>query len=223
MNIRKNLISPSKMVRRIHLSLLMAAMLAMVVLLPGVGQAVTISSGWDFFTTDSASVDLSGLGLGWVNLQGLPYPPDNCLFPIPKPPSPCPEPTFTVTWLNQHGAEVDYKSIHKVTQIITPNPCAGPFDTIVLRKEDVNIDGAGDTATTPIEIIWLSLKSKNPINYPGVGLLDLYVGLTPGVNQIEGKMKLTSNQACGNSGTVDIGLRGLQRTTPATRISWDCR
>jgi hypothetical protein len=63
MNIHNNLIFRSKIVRRIRLSLIMAALLAMVVLLPGAGQAATIPLGYDFFNTDSASVDLSGLGL----------------------------------------------------------------------------------------------------------------------------------------------------------------
>jgi hypothetical protein len=42
MNIRNNLIFRSKMVRSIRLSLITATLLAMVVLLPGAGQAVVI-------------------------------------------------------------------------------------------------------------------------------------------------------------------------------------
>jgi len=71
---------------------------------------------------------------------------------------------FQSTWLDQHGNEVGFDSRHKVTQVKTPNPGAGPFDTIVRRNADVNISGIGSEEVVPIEIVWLSLKSVDPID-----------------------------------------------------------
>ena len=54
----------------------------------------------------------------------------------------------------------------------------GSADTIVQRTQDVTFNNG--SGTTPIEVVALSLKSKNSVTLPGLGNFDIFVGLTPG-------------------------------------------
>ena len=194
--------------------ILIALALAAALLMPQAAQAAYIPAGYDYFCTDNGSVVMPGIGT--VQLQGFAWPgasDPTLLFPLPALP-PVGEVLFQVTWLDQHGNVVGPDSVHKVTQVITPNPSAGPFDTIVRRKVDASITGVGGETTIPIEIVWLSLKSSAPIDIGLPFLVDAYVGLHPG-GQIEGKAKLVSGLDCGNAGTVDLGLKGVSTDNPA--------
>jgi hypothetical protein len=53
----------------------------------------------------------------------------------------------------------------------------GLTDTIVYRTQNATVSSVGDTATIPIEIVWLSLKSENPF-LPGGQYA--YITLQPG-------------------------------------------
>ena len=89
----------------------------------------------------------------------------------------------------------------------------------------------GNTLTAVVNSVWgklteapkdvrgvldaISMNIDNtPVDIGQPSPCDLYVGLHPG-GQTEGKTKLVSAIECGNSGTVDIGLRGSTPTDPA--------
>jgi len=105
--------------------------------------------------------------------------------------------------------------VHAVTQVKTPNPLVGPYDTIIQRTTDISLSGVGTQQDVGLKILWLSLKSVAPITLPGTpGTFDVYVGLNDAVTQTAGKMRLTSTAADGNTGTVDIGLKGTTTDDP---------
>ena len=155
-------------------------------------------------------------GGGTVQLQGFAWPgpfDPTQLFPLPSGALPAVRRWVEIQWLDPHGTAVAPDSKHKVSQLTLEHEEPVPyFDTIVSRKASVDISGVGGSAVIPIEIVWLSLKSTAPIDI-GLGLCDLYVGLHPG-GQTEGKTKLVSAEECGNSGTMDIGLKGVTSDNP---------
>jgi hypothetical protein len=193
-------------------TLTIAVIVAVMFLMPLAVHAVTIVEGFDFWNTTEAEVEI--LGVGMVPLKGLPFPPDNPFFPLP--PIPIIGGALFLN-LDRHGNEVGPDSRHKVSQILRPD--VTPFDTIVRRKAGVDISGVGSEADVPIEIVWLSLMSVNPIDI-GFGLVDVYVGLTPG-SQITGRMRLKSDVAEGTAGTVNLGAIGDPIDTPPHDFSLD--
>lgn len=73
-------------------------------------------------------------------------------------------------------------------------------DTIVQRKDDAVLPGAGSTATIEIEIVELSLKSVAPVNISGTDFdISILLSSTPSV----GQMTLTLDDAAAVSGTFD--------------------
>lgn len=193
------------------------ALLVSLQAVPEAGAAI-ISSGYDWFLSENASFAKAGIdghpatpGDDPVRLKSfLPSfgavagpSPANSLFPSPDPspvcaPGPClvlQPPTLDITWRDQHGNVVNETSAHKVQRVVTlgPFPNRNQFDTIVHRLLDVS-----PPDTVPIEIVYLSLMSVEPVTVTGVpGLFDVYVGLardpTTGlyVDQIDGRMALT--------------------------------
>jgi hypothetical protein len=194
--------------------------IAAALLMPQALQAVTIPAGYDYFTTDYGSVVMPwGETNILIQLQGFPWPgpPDPTqLFPLPSGALPPVRRWIEVQWLDQHGTTVGPDSKHKVSQLTLAHEEPVPyFDTVVSRNTSVDISGVGGSAIIPIEIIWLSLKSAAPIDIGlPVGPVDVYAGLHPG-GQIEGKTKLVSAVECGNSGSMDIGLKGVTPIDPA--------
>lgn len=83
----------------------------------------------------------------------------------------------------------------------------GTADTIVRRLEDMSLDRTGDTATTPIEIIALSLVSVEPINvtFDGEEMpFHVEVQLPFGAAQPQGEMSI--NHDIFEGGTFDAVL-----------------
>jgi len=204
-----------------HVMIFLASLIG-AIFLPTLLEAASIAPGFDFMLTQNAVVALPIPGNGTipVSLVSFPYPPGplgdpTALFPLPILPPSAP-PLFQVTWVDEHGNNVGPSSAHKVQQVITPNPLLGPYDTIVQRTDAVPINGMGATATTAIQIRWLSLRSdpSAPVNVPGIGLADIYVGLLNTDTQIPGKMKLTSTVSDGSKGLVDIGKLGVTTDDP---------
>ncbi len=196
-------------------------LITVILLLPLAASAVYISPGYDLFFTDYTSSSVLIPQIGLVPLEGfaVPGPPDPTqLFPLPPGLTP---PTgivgFRVTWLDPHGTVVGPDSKHKVTQLVEPILGVWPFDTVIERKSAADIAGVGDETTIPIEIVWLSLKSVQPVDLgdPAHTQVDVYAGLHPG-SQIEGKTKLTSTTLAGEAGTIDLGLKGTTSDDPAS-------
>jgi hypothetical protein len=190
--------------------------IAAALVMPEAVQGNYIPAGWDYFSTDHGSVVMPGVGT--VQLQGFawPGPPDpTLLFPLPPGALPPVRRWIEVQWRDQHGNVVGPESKHKVSQLILEHEELVPyFDTIVSRNAALDITGVGASVVIPIEIVWLSLKSIEPIIDVRIPFpCDLYVGLHVG-GQIEGKTKFVSATECGNSGSVDIGLRGVTPDDP---------
>lgn len=209
-----------------HISLTRAAPLIVVIpttilLLPLTTTAVYIEPGYDYFNTDYTSSSVLIPQIGLIPLAGfaVPGPPDPTqLFPLPPDVTPPTEIVgFRVTWLDPHGTVVGPDSKHKVKQLVEPILGVWPFDTVIARKSAADIAGVGDETTIPIEIVWLSLKSVQPVDLgdPAHTVVDVYAGLHPG-SQIEGKTKLTSTTLAGDAGKVDLGLKGIASDDPAS-------
>jgi hypothetical protein len=174
-------------------------------------RAVEIESGWDWITAeDGTRVQIPDIGN--VPLEGVPptWPPGD-LFP--NPPSPPGGPVaFQVAWPDPLASAVAPDFTLKITDLVAPIGGSWPFCMAVERKADATLNGVGDEAIIPIEIIWLSLKSIDPVTVGG-DQYDVYVGLHPG-NQIQGEMKLVSGTDSGEAGTVDLGVKGVTTDNP---------
>jgi hypothetical protein len=94
--------------------------------------------------------------------------------------------------------------VTQVTNIIWGDT---PFDTIVKRNDDVSISGLGAQEDVPIEMLWLSLVSVDPVSIGGFDFF-VHVGLSETTAQTAGRMRLTSESADGREGTTDIGRVG---------------
>jgi hypothetical protein len=79
---------------------------------------------------------------------------------------------------------------------------SGPysFDTIVQRQRDANLPAVGSSDTVPIEIVWLSLQSVSPVSMGLPYLVDVFVGLTPGMHST---VEMTINHENADNGTPD--------------------
>jgi len=197
-------------------TMLCALTMAAALLMPQAVQAAYIPAGYDYFSTDHGTVVMPGIGT--IQLQGFawhgPFDPTQ-LFPLPAGALPPVRRWVEVQWLDQHGTAVGPDSRHKVSQVVLEHEEPVPyFDTIVSRNASVDISGIGAEATIPIEIQWLSLRSLDPVDIGLPFLCDVYAGLHPG-DQIVGRTKLVSAVECGNSGTMDIGLKGVTTDNPA--------
>lgn len=192
------------------------AVCALALLAHGGAWAANIAPGYDFFSTDSGGTRATLVGLGDVQFEGFAYSGSTdptALFPLPEGLAlPTGAAGFRTTWLDPHQSGFGLPFQQKVAQVV--EPASGGFDTVVQRKADVTIEGIGSEGTVPIEIVWLSLKSTEPVTIDtgdGILVADLYLGLRQGV-QVAGRAKLTSAVPTGNSGAISIGLPG---TTPA--------
>jgi hypothetical protein len=168
-----------------------------------------IPAGYDFFSTDEANVDLTGLvpGVGIVPMTGFPWPTNDPPFFALPPDQSITDALFRITWINQHGNVTSPHSEHAVTQIRTVIWGETPFDTIVRRNADVDISGLGAQVDVPIEMVWLSLRSINPVSIFGFDFF-VHVGLSATQPQTVGRMRLTSEKPSGSRGTADIGRVG---------------
>ncbi len=78
----------------------------------------------------------------------------------------------------------------------------GNADTIVQRLEDMSLQQTGDTASTPIEIVALSLTSVDPINVTVNGQEEMFnveVQLPFGGQQPQGEMQINHNTSEGGT------------------------
>lgn len=222
----------SKMLRSIRLVLVVASTLLVSLQAAPEARAVVIPSGFDWFTTENASFAKAGLdgdpttpGDQPVQLKSF-LPSFNALFPSPDPscpPAPCSvlqPPTLDIQWLDRHGA-VTEDARHAVKRVDTlgPFPATTLFDTIVRRLTDVTPSNNNATNTVPIEMVYLSLRSTQPVTVKDVlgdvlGIFDLYVGLARDplgnyIDQIDGRMRLTCDDPTDCvKGPADIGLLG---------------
>jgi len=205
MNIRKNLIFRSKMIGRFGLTLFMAALLTMVMLLPGVGQAVEILPGYDYILTQPGTQFVyQGLT---IPLESFPYsnPGAKALWDNPPPPPPPITVVFQTHWFDPHHVEVQPGDKHAVSQVTEPTEIQNEnFDTIVQRLDKVTMGGVGSQGQTGLEIVWLSLKSTYTYNIPAIGEVEFYVGLKSPTQKI-GVMGLESNTADGHAGLINLG------------------
>lgn len=200
-----------------------AVIVAVMFLMPLAAYAVVIPDGFDFFQTEPETQVLPLLPGGFfgekngtpsdpfeetIDLQGFPGP--NLLFPFPDPFPPFQQ-IYRTTWLDTHGNEVGPHSLHKVRQI---DELVEPFDfdTIVHRTGPATLTNVGDTADIPIEIVWLSLMSTEPIQVTfgeePPSSFDVFVGLSESFPQLTGMKKLTATVAGGKKGNIDLGTVG---------------
>lgn len=182
---------------------------------PPAAHAVTISEGWDYILTPPSAETRVAWGTETVFLESLPYrnPLSRTLWGEPAAPIPT-FVSFRTEWLDPHGTVVGPDSHHKVKQVIVREEIVlGDFDTVVRRPAPAVTGATGTTADVPIEIEWLSLKSVAPVPVPALPFCatagcDLYVGFERGLIQDIGMMRLTSGNADGSQGTINLGLTG---------------
>ncbi len=151
-------------------------------------------------------------------LMGYPYP-DVFGPPDPFPPS---QLQYQTTWVDRHGNRVGPDSEHKVsgsTRVIVPDPPYN-FDTVVRRNSAATFTNPGDEAVIGVEMLWLSLKSVDPLEITFAGsddpgdpppkYYDIYVGLSA-MPQVVGRMSATAvemGRAGEVTGTLDLGAVG---------------
>jgi hypothetical protein len=169
-----------------------------------------VERGYDWIITPYADVELNGQTIELVSH----FPPKaNDLWG--EPPAPPANITFTTAWVDRHGNEIGSDSVHAVSQVTNRSEIIdNKFDTVVHRANPVTLGGVGQEKNVSLEIIWLSLKSKNVLPMaalpPGVppGAYILHVGVRSNIVQAVGKIRLRSADASGTSGWINMGAVG---------------
>lgn len=195
-------------------------------------QAMVISEGWDWILTPPTTETRVTWGTDSVVLESLPYrnPLSRVLWGEPAAPLPT-FVSFRTEWLDPHGSVVGPDSRHRVTQVIVPEEVVlGDFDTVVRRPAGAVTGATGTTTDVPIQIEWLSLKSTAPADVPALPFCalagcDIYVGFERSVTQDAGMMRLTSGNADGSAGTIDLGLTGdgADDATLGLPLNWQAK
>ena len=191
-------------------------------------SALTILDGLDAFLTGSpTTTDTPELPPGFfgVTLAGpsdpIPAVPDFPVESYPFPdvcglpnPFPVDQLELDIEWVDPHGNVVGPDSQHAVgtkEKVIVPTPPYN-FDTVVRRNNAIDLSNPGESEPVEIEMVWLSLRSVDPIpvSYGGgsdTTFYDVYVCLSDVVPPVKGRVMFEAVTATPGevTGTSDIG------------------
>ena len=174
----------------------------------GSSVAVPVTFGPGFFGPGSQPVTVPE-----VKLEGHPFD-----YPWGPPPRfPDDQLSEMHVWLDEHGNRVGPQSAHKVSQTVLRVEPEEPynFDTIVERLDGARFSNPGEAADVPIELVWLSLKSCDPITVSYDTGPDrqiwMHVGLSNRSNELHpGRVRLTADRVdeAGGRFRMDLGKVG---------------